>query len=106
MKIIFEKDEQLYMEAMRHSKESEEDNHLLILCDGEEYSINFKVIDNVKVSAFIFEFARTDDIGRKAIEDAIGIHIEAVDRASVETKLYQIKESIKEFEYKAKAILK
>ncbi len=106
MKIIFEKDDEVCMDSLRHSKESGEYNPLSFLHVGEEYSVNFKVIDSIKANAFILEFMRTDDAGRKAIEDAIGIHVETVYNASVGTKLSQIQELIKEFECKAKAILK
>lgn len=106
MKILFEKDDQQSIESLRRSKESGKDNPLAFLCDEEEYSVSFKVIDSVKANAFIFEFMRTDDIGRKKIEDAIGIRVKAVSNATAGVKLDQMKELIREFECKTKKILK
>lgn len=106
MKIIFEKSDQQCIDSLRKSKESGKHNPLFLLHDEEEYSISFKVIDKVKANAFILEFMRTDDIGRKMIEDTIGIHVKAVSNTSATHKLDQMKELIKEFGCKTKEILK
>ena len=105
MKILFEEDDRQSIESLRRSKESGKDNPLAFLYDEEEYSVSFKVIDSVKANAFILEFMRTDDIGRRKIEDAIGIQVKAVSNATA-FKLDKMKELIKEFECKAKEILK
>ena len=106
MKIVFEKDDQKYIESLRKSKKSGTDNPLAFLNDGEEYCIGFKVVDSVKANAFLFEFMRTDDIGRKMIEDAIGIHVKSKSNENSGFKLDQMRELLKEFEVKAKEILK
>lgn len=106
MKIIFDKDDQMLMNGMRYAKETGKEHPVSFVCDDEEYSINFNVVDSVKANVFLFEFMRTDDAGRKAIEDATGIHVEAISNASDDAKLHQMKELIKEFECKSKKILK
>lgn len=74
--------------------------------DGEEYCIGFKVVDSAKANTFLFEFMRTDDIGRKMIEDAIGIHVKSKSNENSGFKLDQIRGLLKEFEVKATEILK
>ena len=106
MKIIFEEDDQLYIESLRKSKESGKDHPLAILSDGEQYSIGFEVIDSVKANAFIFEFNRTDDAGRKKIEDTIGIRVKTKSNENSGVKLDRIRELIQEFEDRTKEILK
>lgn len=106
MKIIFEKDDQQYIESLRKSKESGRDHPLAFLHDEEEYAVSFKVIDSVKANAFLFEFTRTDDVGKEKIEDAIGIHVKARSNENSGVKLDQMRKLIAEFENKAKEILK
>lgn len=106
MKIIFEQDDQKCIESLRKSKESGTDHPLAFVDDGEEHCISFKVIDSVKANAFLFEFMRTDDTGRKMIEDAIGIRVKSKSKSNEdsESKLDQLRELLKEFEVKAKEI--
>lgn len=106
MKIIFEKDDQQCIESLRKSKESGMNHPLAFLNDGEEYCISFKVMDSVKANAFLLEFMRTDDIGRKMIEDAIGIHVKSKSNENSGFKLDQLRELLREFEVKAKEILR
>ncbi len=107
MKIVFEKEDEQLMNGLRFSKESgKNEPPFLMVYDGQECSINFTVIDSIKASTFMFELLRTDDAGRKYIEDAIGIHVETSSDGSDSIKLHKMKKLIKEFESKAKEILK
>lgn len=105
MKIIFEKDDEQYIESLRQAKESGNIHPLALLCDEEESSVVFKVIDSVKANVFFLEFMRTDAAGRKKIEDAIGIRV-IKSYENSEIKLAQIRNLIMEFETKAEEILK